>query len=402
MYKKIFAVLLITTVTTFCGCGETSVQTAQPSITVNTNVVNEEAAVKKAATTNTKTKTNNKNSTVPVIPNTTIKNLIIDGNGNLVSTNSNNTYTIIGNVKGQKGDKGDTGAPGSQGEKGADGRGIASCNLDSEGNLIVTYTDGTTQNAGNLLALVSNPDSDNASDFVFDNDGNGTKLIAYNGNLSNAVIPEKCTEIGERAFYNKAFVTGVKIPINVTSIGDQAFSNCTGLTQISFPISIISIGNQAFSGCNYLTDIILFDNVTNIGNNAFSSCRNLTNVAMNDSVTSIGVGAFGRCPSLINVYLSNNITNIEPHTFAECTSLEYIKMPDNVTSIGDGAFAGCTSLEYIEIPDSVTSIGEWAFSRCPFNSINYKGVIYSDKQSLITALRDNGVSVADNAFDSSF
>ena len=52
---------------------------------------------------------------------------------------------------GEKGDKGDTGATGEKGEKGdagADGRGIASIRINESGHLIVTYSDGTSEDAG--------------------------------------------------------------------------------------------------------------------------------------------------------------------------------------------------------------------------------------------------------------
>ena len=59
--------------------------------------------------------------------------------------------------QGEKGDKGDKGDPGSKGEKGnagskgdkgEAGRGIASMEINDNGELIVTYTDGTTENLG--------------------------------------------------------------------------------------------------------------------------------------------------------------------------------------------------------------------------------------------------------------
>ena len=56
--------------------------------------------------------------------------------------------------KGDKGDKGDTGATGEKGEKGdkgdtgAAGRGIESARLDENGHLIITYSDGTNEDAG--------------------------------------------------------------------------------------------------------------------------------------------------------------------------------------------------------------------------------------------------------------
>ena len=44
-------------------------------------------------------------------------------------------------------------------------------------------------------------------------------------------------------------ITNLIIPNSVTSIGNNAFSNCSGLTSITIPNSVTDIGNGAFSGC---------------------------------------------------------------------------------------------------------------------------------------------------------
>jgi hypothetical protein len=65
---------------------------------------------------------------------------------------------------GPPGKDGKDGAPGPQGEQGpagpagADGRGIASTNCGDDGHWLVTYTDGTTQDAGVCRALLPNGD----------------------------------------------------------------------------------------------------------------------------------------------------------------------------------------------------------------------------------------------------
>ena len=56
--------------------------------------------------------------------------------------------------QGPKGDKGDTGAAGQDGkdgEPGTDGRGIAEATVNENGELVLTYTDGETQNLGRVV-----------------------------------------------------------------------------------------------------------------------------------------------------------------------------------------------------------------------------------------------------------
>ena len=77
-----------------------------------------------------------------------------------------------------------------------------------------------------------------------------------------------------------------------------------------------------------------------------------------------------------------------------------ITIPDSVTSIGDSAFENCSGLTSITISDSVTSIGSYAFSWCSnLASVTYKGQTYTSKSALKTALKDNKVTVANNAFN---
>ena len=50
-------------------------------------------------------------------------------------------------------------------------------------------------------------------------------------------------------------VTDVVISNSVTSIGNYAFYNCSSLTSVTIPNSVTSIGRLAFSGCSGLTEI---------------------------------------------------------------------------------------------------------------------------------------------------
>ena len=87
-------------------------------------------------------------------------------------------------------------------------------------------------------------------------------------------------------------ITDLVIPNSVTSIGETAFFRCSGLTSVTIPNSVTSIGNYAFSGCSGLTSITIGNSVTSIGGDAFSGCSGLTSVTIPNSVTSIGSGAF--------------------------------------------------------------------------------------------------------------
>ncbi len=216
--------------------------------------------------------------------------------------------------------------------------------------------------------------------------------------LTSVTIPNSVTSIGYRAFQStniniinftgtledwlnkpwsqtsvsgnyKLLLNGVLqesiiFPNNVTSIGDNAFQGCSGLTSVTIPNSVNNIGSSAFQGCSGLTSVTIGNSVTNIGNNAFYGCNGLTSVTIPNSVTNIGNNAFYGCNGLTSVTISNSVTSIGEKAFAYCSGLTSIEIPNSVTSIGNDAFRDCSGLTSVTIPNSVTSIGGWAFINC--------------------------------------
>ncbi|WP_257995426.1 ExeM/NucH family extracellular endonuclease [Corynebacterium aurimucosum] len=91
-----------------------------------------------------------------------IKSVTIDDNGHLIITYTDGTTEDAGKVvgadgkdgkdgdKGPKGDKGDAGQDGKDGADGKDGRGIKSVTTNDKGEVVVTYTDGTSEILGTL------------------------------------------------------------------------------------------------------------------------------------------------------------------------------------------------------------------------------------------------------------
>ena len=160
-------------------------------------------------------------------------------------------------------------------------------------------------------------------------------------------------------------ITNLIIPNSVTSIGNYAFSGCSGLTSVTIPNSVTYIGGWAFLYCSGLTSVTIGNSVTSIGSSAFANCSGLTSVTIPNSVTSIGDYAFYECSGLTSVTIPNSVTSIGYYAFYRCSGLTSVTIPNSVTSIVEGAFYQCSGLTSITIGSGINFIGKTAFASCP-------------------------------------
>ena len=272
--------------------------------------------------------------------------------------------------------------------------------------------------------LSTNPTEEELKEALVDEWGvkyskDGRKLLKVPGELSGAYSVKEGTRIiCNSAFWYCLSLSEIVIPNSVTSIGDLAFSFCSSLAEVVIPNSVVcingnpfwywngkleclspsfvyennilfnkdksriisfrnqnltsyvipnnvtSIGDRAFSFCSSLAEVVIPNSVTRIGDSAFESCSSLAEVVIPNSVTRIGDSAFESCSSLAEVIIPDSITGIGDHTFSLCKSLAEVIIPNSVTNIGKGAFQLCSSLAEVVIPNSVTRIGDYAFSSC--------------------------------------
>ena len=216
----------------------------------------------------------------------------------------------------------------------------------------------------------------------------GANLYINGTLLTELVIPDSVTIIGDYAFYGCTSLTSVVIPDSVTSIGDLAFYDCTSLTSVVIPDSVTSIGDYAFGGCTSLTSVVIPDSVTSIGDYAFRYCYKLVEV-INKSSLNITAGSTGYGyaayyakevhsgeSKIVNQndylfytyngvnyllgYVGNDTELVLPtsynganyevdrYAFYENDKITSIEIPDSVTIIGDSAFSDCTSLTSIK------------------------------------------------------
>ena len=91
-------------------------------------------------------------------------------------------------------------------------------------------------------------------------------------------------------YLNGKKVTNLLIPDSVTSIGDAAFANCINLKSITIHDGVKTIGEDAFSGCSKVETIYIGNSIESIKNYAFANCNNIfeIEIASKKAITASG------------------------------------------------------------------------------------------------------------------
>ena len=114
-------------------------------------------------------------------------------------------------------------------------------------------------------------------------------LTGENGNLTLQIT-------GNGAMYNysqksgnsnntpwnvyKDYITNVIIHNGVTTIGDEAFSFCKKLKNVTIANSVLEIGHHAFQFCDGVSTISIPESVEKIGDGAFYACGELNDIVV--------------------------------------------------------------------------------------------------------------------------
>ncbi len=245
------------------------------------------------------------------------------------------------------------------------------------------YIDGGT--SGNITWIVTGA----SGEYTLQLQGAGAMLnYSYAGNvpwnsyctgITEVIMDEEITSVGNYAFYGCSSLETVKIPDSVTRLGDYSFLGCSALAAVTIPENVTYLGNHTFDGCSALTDVKVLGNVSGGGNYTFQNCTSLKSVEVIGNVTGVGNGTFQNCSALMEIQLPDSVMVIGSNAFQNCTSLTNVVLGEGVMQIGDYAFSECSQLQEIVIPGNAAQIGEGIFENCT----SLKSVTFGEGVSVI-------------------
>ena len=213
-------------------------------------------------------------------------------------------------------------------------------------------------------------------------------------NTGNAL---RLKEIGAESFANCANLTNVLLREGITVMGERAFAACTALKTMQLPSTLRIIPKGAFDGCTSLTDVKLQLGASVLSENAFAHCSSLTTLSLPRSITSVednvlnGALALREilvapdCPYYASIegvlYELNYGEGLDPDEAAKFSKLavyppnkedEILYIPPGVTEIRTAAVTNASHLKKIAIPPTTTIFGDNCFGGTSIQFINYR------------------------------
>ncbi len=215
----------------------------------------------------------------------------------------------------------------------------------------------------------------NFEDYGFSFDGEYYKIVSYNGDTENLVIPSYYFD-GTSTGYVRSLACGlfesndgirsIEVPDTVSKLGKRLFFNTPSLQSVQLPHSLRYIRPGMFTNAG-IESIEIPDGVTMIDRFAFHNSKQLKSVTISDD---------------------SSLTYINSWAFAE-TSIEEISLPDSVVYIGELAFYRTYELQTIEIPKRITQISTRLFMESGLTS-----VVFHDEITVIlpNAFKDTSLT----------
>ncbi len=171
-------------------------------------------------------------------------------------------------------------------------------------------------------------------------------------------------------------ITELVISEGITAIGNSSFRAITGLTTVKIPTTVKSIDANCFASSKSIAAFDLPEGLTTLGSGAFQFTA-ITSITLPSTITSFGGSMFYGCTKLSDVNILFPYTALPGTTFRSCSALKSYTFPEGVTSVGSFAFSGSgvTALVFpatiTEIPKQVASVAK------SLNTVTFEGEVAS-------------------------
>lgn len=194
--------------------------------------------------------------------------------------------------------------------------------------------------------------------------------------LKNIVIPETVTTIEEGAFINSRSLKTITIPAGVTTLGDGIFYN-SGISNVVISEGLTIIGERMFMGCDELTSVKLPDTIKEIRESAFSHCSNLKTITIPKAVKNIGESAFYATRLKYIICYQDSYA----YTYAKSNNIEIKLLGPHFKASEVSLYNG--GKKTLKVVNSTGTV-KWKSSNSKIVKVSQKGVITAVKKGKAT------------------
>jgi hypothetical protein len=181
------------------------------------------------------------------------------------------------------------------------------------------------------------------------------------GQLTEVVLPDTLTEVGDYALARLTSLTRLDIPGSVRAFGQYAFAYNNALADVTLGEGIVRLSDFCFLDTSMI-HLTLPSTLESIAANTF---LNNTRLAALDLPAALNTytGAFNGCTRIARVAIAEGASAVPDEAFRNLAALKELSLPSTLRTIGKEAFLG-TSLERIVVPASARYLGNNCFSSC--------------------------------------
>ncbi len=243
-----------------------------------------------------------------------------------------------------------------------------------------------------------------------------TPWETYKADITDVVLPEGLTTIGDMAFYGMGKIDELTIPDTVTDIQYFSVADCRNLPTVEIPEAVETIGNGAFDGYLqsvyvYSKDVEIYPHVDTLSNPPYTviygymdttaqtyaqtygykfepldytegilasgTCGEAATWSVEDNILYIrGEGDMDDYTTeeyapwysyrgrITGVVVEEEVTSVGAYALYNMTNVRTATVEAPVTVIGAGAFYGCSQLRVVTFPEELKTVGDRAFYNC--------------------------------------